>query len=156
MLRSAETSDANQIAQLHRLARSVSMPWLPAIHSPEEDLTFFSENVLPNETVRLIEFQDVMAGFIAFRGEWLNHLYVHPDYWGQGFGSLLLEDAKAASDQLQLWTFQRNIAARSFYKWHQFTEVERTDGAKNEERTPDVRMVWISANQEIAASDNRI
>lgn len=156
MLRNAETRDAIQIAKLHRLARSVAMPWLPAIHSPEEDVVFFSETVLPNEKVRLVEIQDSVAGFIAFRGEWLNHLYVHPEFWGQGFGSLLLEDAKAASDQLQLWTFQRNAAARYFYKRHQFIEVERTDGAKNEERTPDVRMVWVSINQQTTASDNRV
>ena len=144
MLRNAESSDAIWIAQIHRLARSAAMPWLPVLHSPEEDVVFFSEAVLPNENVRLIETEDQVVGFIAFRGEWLNHLYIHPNFWGRGFGSMLLNDAKTASTQLQLWTFQRNNAARSFYALHQFSEAERTDGANNEERTPDVRMVWCA------------
>jgi len=142
MLRKAENTDAIRIARIHRLARSAAMPWLPAIHSPEEDLIFFSETVLPNEEVRLIEIENDIAGFIAFRGDWLNHLYIHPDFWGRGFGSQLLNDAKAASKRLQLWTFQRNTAARSFYCQHQFSELEHTNGANNEERIPDVRMVW--------------
>ncbi|MEO1662787.1 MAG: GNAT family N-acetyltransferase [Pseudomonadota bacterium] len=147
MLRNADTRDAIRIAKLHRLARSVAMPWLPVVHSPEEDLVFFSEIVLPNENVRIVEIENDIAGFIAFCGDWLNHLYVHPDFWGRRFGSLLLEDAKATSKRLQLWTFQRNTAARAFYERHQFLEVERTDGAKNEERTPDVRMVWAASDQ---------
>ena len=147
MLRNAESTDAIRIAQIHRLARSTAMPWLPVVHSPEEDLVFFSETVLPNETVRLIEIETDIAGFIAFRGDWLNHLYVHPDFWGRGFGSQLLNDAKAASKRLQLWTFQGNNAARSFYELHHFSEVERTDGANNEELTPDVRMVWCASDR---------
>ncbi len=142
MLRNAESADAVRIAQIHRMARSEAMPWLPIIHSAEEDLVFFSENVLPNEQVRVVEVEDDIVGFVSVHGDWLNHLYIHPNFWGHGFGSLLLGEAKAGSQRLQLWTFQRNTAARSFYNRHQFSEVERTDGARNEERTPDVRMVW--------------
>jgi ribosomal protein S18 acetylase RimI-like enzyme len=43
---------------------------------------------------------------------------------------------------LALWTFQSNVRAQAFYARHGFVEVRRTDGAANEEKTPDVRMVW--------------
>ena len=142
MLRDADSNDAADIAKIHRLARSEAMPWLPVVHSPEEELEFFSKKVLPTEIVRVVETEHNIAGFVAFRGDWLNHLYIHPDYWGNGFGSLLLLEAKANSPRLQLWTFQRNLNARAFYDRHKFAEVELTDGARNEERTPDIRMVW--------------
>ena len=142
MLRDAEANDAARIAKIHRLARSESMTWLPVLHSPEEDLEFFLEKVLPNEIVLVVEAECEIAGFIAFRDDWLNHLYIHPCFWSKGFGSLLLGEAKRTSPRLQLWTFQRNKTARAFYNYHKFVEVELTDGARNEERTPDVRMVW--------------
>lgn len=44
-----------------------------------------------------------------------------------------------------MWVFQRNEGARAFYAKHGFTEVERTDGAANEEREPDVLLAWPGA-----------
>lgn len=146
MLRDAKANDAARIAKIHRLARSEAMPWLPVIHSPEEELEFFLEKVLPNENVRVVEAEDEIAGFAAFRGDWLNHLYIHPNFWSNSFGSLLLGEAKRNSPRLQLWTFQRNKAARAFYNRHKFVETELTDGTRNEERMPDVKMVWDSTN----------
>ena len=35
-----------------------------------------------------------------------------------------------------------NEPARRFYRRHGFVEVGRTDGARNEEREPDVRLAW--------------
>lgn len=142
MTRHAIKSEMAQIARIHRLARSKAMPWLPVLHTPEEELEFFSEQVFPKEDVRVVEADGEIAGFIAFHEDWLNHLYIHPKYWGGGRGSVLLADAKDASASLQLWTFQRNTAARAFYSAHGFEDVELTDGMRNEEQTPDVRMVW--------------
>ena len=42
---------------------------------------------------------------------------------------------------MQLWAFQSNTGALRFYERHGFVAVEETDG-DNEERAPDVRMVW--------------
>ena len=42
----------------------------------------------------------------------------------------------------QLWTFQDNARARRFYEARGFVAEEFTDGAGNEEKTPDVRYVW--------------
>jgi hypothetical protein len=43
---------------------------------------------------------------------------------------------------MRLWVFESNVPARRFYELHGFVAVERTDGAGNEERAPDVRMEW--------------
>ena len=39
-------------------------------------------------------------------------------------------------------SFASNLPVQQFYVKHGFTEVERTDGAGNEERAPDIRYVW--------------
>jgi GNAT superfamily N-acetyltransferase len=75
----------------------------------------------------------------------VDHLYVAPEHWRRGYGPLLLNAAKQSADALQLWTFQRNRDARAFYATAGFREVELTAGERNEERTPDVRLVWRSA-----------
>lgn len=142
MFREAVASDAPAIATLHRVSREAAMPWLPVIHSPEEVVEFFRNRVLPSQTVIVADKMGQMAGFAAYADGWLNHLYVAPDAWRDGIGSQMLRQAQAASDVLQLWTFQRNHTARAFYARFRFEEVEFTDGRRNEEKTPDVRMIW--------------
>ena len=43
---------------------------------------------------------------------------------------------------LELRCFQANTRARRFYETHGFRAIRFTDGADNEERTPDVRYRW--------------
>ncbi|MEM1035596.1 MAG: GNAT family N-acetyltransferase [Pseudomonadota bacterium] len=112
------------------------------MHTPDEDVEYFRKEVLPKQTVCIAEDARKILGFIAYDKTWLNHLYIAPDNLRQGVGSELLSIAKAETKVLNLWTFQRNQAARDFYAKHGFLEVEFTDGASNEEKTPDVRMVW--------------
>jgi len=119
------------------------------VHSPDEDLVFFQDDVLPNQTVLIADFSNKVAGFVAYSADWLNHLYVAPEYWRSGVGSQLLSEVKAASVCLQLWTFQDNTRARAFYARHGFEEVEFTDGLLNEERTPDVRLVWYGTRRHL-------
>ncbi|KTS13191.1 acetyltransferase, partial [Methylobacterium indicum] len=85
---------------------------------------------------------ETMSGVIAFRDDWIEQLYVLPDAQGRGIGGALLAIAQQAVDRLQLWTFQRNARARSFYEARSFVVVERTDGSRNEEKEPDVRYLW--------------
>ena len=75
----------------------------------------------------------------------LDHLYASPRWQGQGFGSALLDKAKALSpDRLLLWTFQRNECARVFYEARGFRSIKQTTG-ENEEREPDVQYEWRKA-----------
>ncbi len=142
MIRDATHEDIAAIAQIHRAARAVAMPWLPVLHTPAEDLWFFTNHVFGKETLLVFARDDHVLGFAAGAQGWLNHLYVHPDQQGQGVGRSLLDQAQVAQDVLQLWTFLRNTAARRFYASAGFIEVEPTDGTHNEELTPDVRLEW--------------
>lgn len=90
----------------------------------------------------MAEIDGHVVGYVAFRDEWIDHLYVHPDRQGQGIGPVLLEKALACGLPKQLWVFQQNTRARRFYEGRGFHPVEFTDGSGNEEKTPDVRYLW--------------
>lgn len=141
MPRRATPQDAPAIARLFRLVRQMSLPYLPTLHTPAEDLAFFRDRVLPTREVWCIG-GDRIDGFIAFGDSWVDHLYVHPTRHGVGLGTALLARAQQAAPELQLWVFQRNTAAIGFYRSHGFTLVEQTNGSRNEEHEPDARFQW--------------
>jgi len=142
-LRSAMAYDAPQIARILRKARQHSLPYLPDIHTPEEDLDFIREVVLNESTVIVAETEETIVGFCAYRGGWIDHLYVLPEHHGKGIGTALLDNAKNANHGLELWTFQKNRRAIGFYVKHGFFCAELTDGSGNEEKEPDARFVWL-------------
>jgi GNAT superfamily N-acetyltransferase len=122
-------------------ARGRAMPWLPVLHSPDEDLVFFASEVATSAGWVAQQETGAVGGFALARDGWLNHMYVEPGCHGLGAGTALLSAACLAFPlSLQLWVFERNERARSFYCRHGFVEVELTDGSHNEEGVPDVRM----------------
>src|SRR5262245_59044732 len=86
---------------------------------------------------------DRLVGFIAFRSNWIDQLYVLPDAQGRGVGTSLLRIAQTAYPTLHLWTFQRNLPARRFYEARGFLAIKETDGEEDEAREPDVLYRWI-------------
>lgn len=142
IIRSGVRHDAAPLARIHREAREAAMPWLPVLHTPEEDFEFFRNHVLAKQTVWVTAEVGSVLGFIAFKGVEIDHLYVDPKHWRRGIGADLLQRLQAESTRLSLWTFQNNGGARAFYRRFGFQEVEFTDGAHNEEQTPDVKLVW--------------
>ena len=144
ILRPATQDDVPAIARVMRAAFRVSLPFLPEIHTEAEDLGFVATRMLPQKTVWVATVADTVVGFIAFDEAWINQLYLHPDHQGQGIGPVLLDKALESGTPKQLWAFQQNERARRFYEARGFVATEFTDGADNEEKTPDVRYVWSS------------
>ena len=140
---SAGPEDAEALAVIFTTARREAMPWLPALHSAAEDRRFIAERVMGECEVLVVRHAERPVGFLALEDDLVAHLYVEPGAQRRGVGSALLEAAKARRPAgLRLWVFQRNQGARDFYARHGFTEAERTDGAGNEEREPDVLLAW--------------
>lgn len=140
-IRRALLEESDEVARLHRLSRETALPFLPVLHTAEEDRKFFRERVFPTCEVWVAE--DVgLVGVIAFRKEWIDHLYIHPARQRLGCGRAPLGEAKARNHRLELWTFQRNRNAIAFYKANGFHLARKTDGAANEEREPDALYAW--------------
>ncbi len=131
------------VARLHRHVRTACLPYLPDLHTPDEDLAYFHGVAFPGSTFWLAEARNQLVGFAAARDEWLDHLYIEPAWHGRGVGSALLLAVQEGRLRLDLWTSQQNAAARRFYERRGFRPVEMTDGSGNEERVPDIRYRWI-------------
>ena len=142
ILRRATPADAPALAVILRTCFRVSLSFLPELHSAEDDLRYMSARLAEPDPVWVAEVGGAPAAFITLREDWIDHLYVHPEQQGRGLGPALLAKALEDGRPRQLWTFQQNARARRFYEAHGFRPVEFTDGAGNEERTPDVRYVW--------------
>jgi putative acetyltransferase len=145
-IRRADVADAAAVARLFREVRTTSLPFLPDLHAPDEDLRFFRDHVFRDCEVWVAGSNGDPVGFCAFREGWVDHLYIKPTRQRRGIGSLLLAKAMARYSPLRLWAFQRNVDAIRFYLRHGFHEIERTDGSRNEEHEPDVLLAWHRAN----------
>jgi len=116
-------------------------PWMPRIHKREDEQRF-AVDLVAKGWVTVARRCGRVAGFLARDGEDIIALYVASHARGQGVGSALLNRAKRKSRRLSLWTFQFNEPARAFYEGHGFREVERSGGARNDEKLPDIRYEW--------------
>ena len=148
MLRRARPEDADELAVILRTAMRGAMPSLPELHTPDDDRRFLREAVLPNEEVWVAEIDGLPVGFAALGSrdgdDYLQHLYVAPEFQGGGLGTALIERAKARRPTgFRLWVFQENSGARRFYERHGLHIVELTDGSGNEEREPDALYEWF-------------
>lgn len=135
-------SEAEDAARVHRASFDDRLPWLTGLHTPDEDRAYFADVVFDECEVWGSFEGRKLIGLIAFRENWIDQLYVLPGYQGRGIGSALLALGQARFCELQLWTFQKNEAARSFYERKGFVVAEQTDGSRKEEHEPDVRYVW--------------
>jgi GNAT superfamily N-acetyltransferase len=142
ILRPATADDAQAIAIVHRTATRISLSFLSELHTAEDDLRFFAERFLPGNEVWVADVDGLVVGYIGFDADWINHLFVAPDFQGRGIGPLLLARALADERSRRLWTFQQNARARRFYEARGFVLLELTDGAGNEEKTPDALYEW--------------
>lgn len=116
-------------------------PWMPRVHSHDDEQGFGHMLVERGWTIVAKRAGEVL-GFLSREEDEIHALYLHTEARGQGIGSALLDAAKQASPRLTLWTFQANTGAQRFYLRHGFREVERTDGADNDEKLPDIRYHW--------------
>ncbi|HZX07591.1 GNAT family N-acetyltransferase [Kribbella sp.] len=144
LVRPLEPSDTAAAAEVWWRARHADGSQLPpAIHTAEQVAGWFADVLLPDGETWVALDEDRIVAVLTLDGDDLDQLYVAPEAAGRGVGSVLVDLAKdLRPGGLALWTFQTNLRAQSFYRRHGFREVRRTDGSANEERAPDVRMVW--------------
>ncbi|MEY2926328.1 MAG: hypothetical protein RL367_805 [Pseudomonadota bacterium] len=124
------------IALLCRRVQRACLPYLPDLHTPEEDCQFFTV-VVANQPV-WVAFDEDLIGFCAFRPGWIDHLYLDPAAQRAGTGSALLAVALEGQAEVSLHMFQRSCEARCFYEKHGFVERALSDGSRNAEKEPDV------------------
>jgi hypothetical protein len=120
------------------------MTYLPKLHTDDETRGFITGIVRDSETFVAVR-QDRIVGFAALKGDWLDHLYVHPSRFNTHTGTKLFEEVRFQRQAgFQFWVFQQNAGARRFYERHGCALSRLTDGSGNEEKIPDALYVWPS------------
>src|SRR5262245_18837167 len=86
--------DMDQAAVIHRTSFDDRLPLLSGLHTPEEDRTYYREQVFSACPVWGALVCDNLVGIIAFRPGWIDQMYVLPQAQGLGAGTALLDFAK--------------------------------------------------------------
>ncbi|HET7901440.1 MAG TPA: GNAT family N-acetyltransferase [Candidatus Nanopelagicales bacterium] len=146
-IRRASDADAAAVADVWIASFTDALPTVHRAHDDEDVRGWVRTHLVPRTECWVAVDGDEVVAMMALSPGWIDQLYVAPGRQGSGTGSALVRRAQQRRDEegwesLQLWTFQVNAAARGFYARRGFREVELTDGSTNEEREPDVRLVW--------------
>ena len=132
MIREARADEA---ATLAAIQRDASLAALAHIFPPDQypypmdEVTERWVEALADEEVAVFAFdqEGETVGVAGARAEWLDGLYVLPEWWSRGVGRALhdhvLEHLRAAgSKECRLWALEHNARARGFYErlgWHE-------------------------------------
>lgn len=119
----------------------------PPSHPDEDVRRWLREQLVPDhETWVAIDEGGAVVGLMALSDEMVEQLYLTPSYLGRGLGRRFIELARERRPNgLDLYCFQVNARARSFYEHHGFREIARGDGSGNQEHQPDIRYSWRQA-----------
>ncbi|MEM6325012.1 MAG: GNAT family N-acetyltransferase [Pseudomonadota bacterium] len=115
--------------------------WMPVVHTRDQDLAH-CQALIARFTVTVGRAFGRAQGFLARDGAMVLALYLAPKARRRGLGRRLLDHARQQTGRLELWCFAANTDALRFYAHLGLVEVERTDGAGNDEKLPDIRLIW--------------
>ena len=143
-IRDYRPEDFAALTILWRIAREKSLPQFQRAkgHFFYEDQDYFRDHILKENHVWVLEVDQRPVAFLAMRDDFIDHLYVHPDYQKRGIGKALLNYAHQLSpEHLRLYTLQVNTNARAFYEKYGFT-AEKFGVTPPPDNEPDVEYHW--------------
>lgn len=148
LLRPARPADGAAVAEVWLRSFDAALPTVRRAHPDEDVRRWIRDVVVPGDDTWVAEIDGAVVGVMALSAGWIDQLYLDPAFRGRGIGDRFVALAQERYPAgLQLWTFQVNGPAQRFYERHGFVAVERTDGAGNMEREPDVRYRWPFPSQ---------
>lgn len=126
MIREAQPDEAATLATIQRDASLAGYGHIfpPELYPYPTDVVaqvwegFFADAEM---TVLVAEEDGAAAGVAAYSSEWLNSLYVLPQWWSRGVGRALHDEVLARQraggcSRCHLWVLEHNDRARRFYE----------------------------------------
>lgn len=143
-LRLFTSADITALAALHVAARA-SMQLFDEPYSVSEHASYIA-GLSVGCLIIVAEKAGKPIGFLAYARKpndtagLISQLFVDPEHQRQGVGKALLQDALNRFPRpIELWCFEANTRARTFYDANDFVIAERTDGQMNNEKLPNIR-----------------
>jgi len=146
VIREYRADDFDAVTILWRISREKSLPefQLEKGHFFYEDQSYFQHHILKENRVWVVTQRDRPVAFMALNADFVDQLYIHPDYWRKGIGTMLLDFARERSpEHLWLYTLQVNANARAFYEKNGFV-IGKLGISPAPESEPDVEYHWRS------------
>lgn len=141
--RRASIDEADAIADVWLRSRHASAEIPPPVHTDPDVRGWIRDILLASAEVWVAIEGTEIAGMMALHEEWIEQLYVAPEHQGAGHGTRLLRLAQSSRDELSLWTFEANLAARRFYEGRGFRQ-SGPPSSDNEEQAPAILYRWRS------------
>ena len=144
VIRAYRPEDFDPVTILWRISREKSLPEFQMMkgHFFYEDQYYFQNHILKENQVWVATVAERPIAFLAMNLDFIDQLYIHPDYWRRGIGNTLLDFAREHSPKhLWLYTLQVNAAACAFYEKNGFV-AEKFGVSPPPESEPDVEYHW--------------
>ena len=141
--RRATLEDADAILGIFNRAKAHSLPWLPKVHTAEEDRWWVANKLIPETEVTLALRDGEPVGLCALSKTMIEQLYIDPTAHRQGIGRRFVADAKLKRPAgFRLYCFVQNEPAVAFYRSQGLVVIAEGDGSGNEEGLPDLLFEW--------------
>ena len=119
MIRNFRESDLRDIEEIYeRSNNAVSLNVAPGFF--KKDCKKFSLYTIRQCRNLVFEENGRVTGVISFSGSYIEGLFVLPEFWNRGVGSLLLNSALDGRKEFRLQVYADNTRAVGFYKKHGF------------------------------------
>jgi GNAT superfamily N-acetyltransferase len=127
-----------------RASKRSAFPYVAAIqqYTLESDIGYFRDSVATRCEVWLARRERGLVGMLALAGHLIEQLFVAVEAQRTGVGTALLQKAMQRSPEgLALFTFRKNLPARTFYEKRGF-EIVRFGVSAPPENEPDIEYRW--------------
>lgn len=144
MIRPYRDEDFDDVTALWFDAMLTAIPALMErmAHTLEGSRAYFRKSILNENKLWVYEQNGKPVAFLGLNNDFIDRLYVAPQYHRRGIGTALLEFARAEyPNHLWLYTDQANHMARTFYEKNGFVAT-RFGVTPPPESEPDVEYHW--------------
>ena len=122
MIRNFRESDLRDIEEIYERSNEAVSLQVPSGFFKKDKENFSSRTIRQCRNL-VFEENGRVTGVISFSEDYIEGLFVLPEYWNRGIGSALLNSALNGRKEFRLQVYADNRRAAEFYKKHGFRAV---------------------------------
>ncbi len=132
MLRLFQKNEIPVLAAIKLKAIATSMQYKKFVRTQEAEEEYLRETA-KRCTVLVAVKNAKPVGFIAFSKDFIEQIYIDPEYQNRGIGAQLISSAQSVSSKLRLSVDNQNIRAARLYERHGFKFEKRVENTTSSE-----------------------